>query len=85
MSNEETNHGTAADAKHPVDVLVRRDARIAARQVQDAWMPYPENKPFDGWCATTDGGDINLIFWRGDDWAEEDRGIIEFMQVTVNA
>jgi hypothetical protein len=47
------------------------------------WLPYPENKPVDGWCATTEGGDIALVFWSNNKWSE-DRGIVEFMQVTVN-
>lgn len=65
-----------------------REARLEriVRRVANDWLPYPENKPLPGWCATTDGGDIRLVMWTNfDRWAEEDRGVIEFMQVTVNA
>lgn len=63
--------------------MTKMEKRIAAVQVADLWLPYPENEPFDGWCATTDGGDIEIVLWRDGKW-KEDRGIVEFMQVTVN-
>lgn len=61
-----------------------RDYRIKATQVEGQWLPYPENEPFNGWCATTDGGNIKLTFWSDGKWKDGDREIVEFMQVTVN-
>lgn len=53
-------------------------------QKAPGWRPYPEQKPVNGWCATSDGGDIDLVMWTTkNEWAE-DRGIIEFMQVNRN-
>jgi hypothetical protein len=49
------------------------------------WQEYPEHTPLDsGWCVTTDGGDIRLERWVDGKWAEGDRGIIEFAQVTLD-
>lgn len=59
-------------------------AQAEKERLDSQWLEYPVNKPYTGWCVTTDGGDIALEFWTGKRWVNENRDIIEFMQVTVN-
>ncbi len=50
------------------------------------WKDYPEHKPdYQGWCATTDGGDICLNWWDGEVFKDREKlEVIAFMQVTSN-
>jgi hypothetical protein len=58
---------------------------------QLGWEDFPEHKPkHQGWCATTDGGNIALNWWDGEKFSHPEHGdccsaeVVAFNQVTSN-